>query len=78
MRALCEKKLARYDQARIDYNIILKNCKPSYYELLNELILSTLLSKSRRYDVKFDALSYMKFREILQIIYFTYENKIKS
>lgn len=35
IRSLCAKKLAKYDQARSDYSIILKNCKPTYFELLN-------------------------------------------
>lgn len=35
IRALCAKKLAKYDQARNDYSFILKICKPTYFELLN-------------------------------------------
>lgn len=78
IRALCAKKLGKYDQARNDYSVILKNCKPSYFGLLNSLMVSTLLSKSRRLALKFDALSYLKFTEILYIVYFTPEQKLKS
>lgn len=78
MRALCAKKLGRYEQARGDYGVVLRSCKPSFYAELNAIVVSALMAKQRRFELKFDCLTYMKFRDILDMVYFTHEGRLKQ
>lgn len=62
MRALCNKKLRKFDQARQDYNIISKNNISSNYNYLSNYVFSMVFSKIRRLRLNFDGLSYLNFR----------------
>ena len=62
IRALCSKKLRKYDQAKSDYTILIKNCHTSNYSFMSNFMFSVVFAKSRRLDIKFDCLSYLNFR----------------
>jgi hypothetical protein len=62
IRALCSKKLRKYDQAKSDYGILIRNSTTSNYKFMSNFMFSVVFAKSRRLDMKFDCLSYLNFR----------------
>lgn len=68
IRALCFKELGNFTQAKADYKTIEPELKPSNFNVLADFLFSVVFHKSRRIPLQFNCLSYMLFKENMEII----------
>ena len=70
--------MAIHKDAKLDYNHISSEMKPTNFNVLPNFIFSVVFGRQRRIHLQFNCLSYMLFRETLFIILYENQKKIKE